>query len=393
MPRLRLTATSIRSLEPKSTDRIYWDAALPGFGLKVTPKGHKTYVVQYRNSYGVDRRMTLCDYRVLTVEQARTKAKEILAKVVLGRDPAKEKAEDRNCITIDDIIKIYMDEHISKKGMNTQRAYRGVFKNWVSPFMGKKPWKDVDQDDCQALLDHVTEQTGEGNANNAIAYLRSAWNRLIPKHLPVGSNPTIGVELHEKKTREVVLCEKEYKALYGAITSHRDTTNNNPSIYYALEMLILTGARKMEVLTMRWDAISDGTITVIDKGNSQRRKPKTKQLDITEPVQSLLDRMPKHSDWLFPRTHDGREHITATDEVWQAVRTAAGLPYVTIHDLRRSFISFAIHDLGLGLETVSKAVGHGSTAVTQAYYNKLAKAKKSATNEAIASGIASKLVG
>ena len=114
MPKIRLTTTALRTLVPQCTDRIYWDETLPGFGVKVTPKGHRCYVVQYRNSYGVDRRMTLSDVRVLTIEQARTRAKEVLAKVTLGGDPAKDKQDDRKCITINDILDLYMVNHIEQ---------------------------------------------------------------------------------------------------------------------------------------------------------------------------------------------------------------------------------------------------------------------------------------
>lgn len=394
MPKIRLTTTALRTLVPQCTDRIYWDETLPGFGVKVTPKGHRCYVVQYRNSYGVDRRMTLSDVRVLTIEQARTRAKEVLAKVTLGGDPAKDKQDDRKCITINDILDLYMANHIEKKGANTQRSYRAMYKNYVRPFMGTKLWKDITQDDCQKLLDHVTETSGEGNGNNAVGYLRSAWNWCIPKILPMNSNPTFKVEMNEKKSRDVVIDENEYRELYKALVAHRDANpQNNPSMYMAIEMIIFTAARKMEVLSMQWDAVKDGYIHVTDKGNSRRRKPKIKQIVITEPVQELLGRIPKNSKWLFARSTAPELHITSVDEVWCDVRKEAGLPHVNIHDLRRSWITFAIDDLKISLETVSKAVGHSSPEVTRIHYNKIARKTKLKANHDIAEGLASAMMG
>ncbi|EME70281.1 integrase [Paramagnetospirillum caucaseum] len=164
-------------------------------------------------------------------------------------------------------------------------------------------------------------------------------------------------------------------------------------MYLAIEMIIFTAARKMEVLSMQWDAIKDGYIHVTDKGNSRRRKPKIKQIVITDPVQELLGRIPKNSKWLFARSTAPELHITSVDEVWCDVRKEAGLPHVNIHDLRRSWITFAIDDLKISLETVSKAVGHSSPEVTRIHYNKIARKTKLKANHDIAEGLASAMMG
>jgi hypothetical protein len=118
MPRVKLTKTVIDALPTKPSDVVYWDAALPGFGVKVTPKGRKVFIVLYRTGgAGAKlRKYTIGPYGQVTLHQARTAAQKVFAARVDGRDPAAEKREKKRRVVADnvaDLLERFIDQRLS----------------------------------------------------------------------------------------------------------------------------------------------------------------------------------------------------------------------------------------------------------------------------------------
>jgi len=112
----RLTKRAVETARPESgRDVFLWDATLPGFGLRVKPSGARSYVAQYRTWSGRSKRMTLGRHGILTVDEARSAARQILASAARGADPAGEKAAARRAITFSEFADRYLEQHATPK--------------------------------------------------------------------------------------------------------------------------------------------------------------------------------------------------------------------------------------------------------------------------------------
>src|SRR5229473_4515108 len=119
MPRVKLTKSSIDALPTPASDAVYWDAGLPGFGMKVTPKGRKVFVVLYRTGGAGSklRKYTIGPYGRVTLHQARLAAQKVFAAKLEGRDLAAEKREARRRVVADqveDLLEAFIDQHVSQ---------------------------------------------------------------------------------------------------------------------------------------------------------------------------------------------------------------------------------------------------------------------------------------
>ncbi|MGB6751115.1 MAG: Arm DNA-binding domain-containing protein [Xanthobacteraceae bacterium] len=119
IPRLRLTKTSIDGLSILGRDTVYWDSALPGFGVKVTPKGRKVFLVMYRLAGAGSRlrKYTIGPYGRVTLPMARAQAQKIFAARLDGRDPAEEKKQTRRRLVVDrvdDLVETFIRDHVAQ---------------------------------------------------------------------------------------------------------------------------------------------------------------------------------------------------------------------------------------------------------------------------------------
>src|SRR5215472_8631358 len=107
---MKFAKRAILDLQPDPSRDVYvWDDELPGFGLRIKPTGVRSFMVQYRNSSGVSRRVTAGRFGVLTVDEARKLGKRILAEVTKGGDPAAQRSEDRRAMTVRQLCQAYLD--------------------------------------------------------------------------------------------------------------------------------------------------------------------------------------------------------------------------------------------------------------------------------------------
>jgi hypothetical protein len=151
MPRVKLTKTVIDALPTPPSDIVYWDAALPGFGVKVTPKGRKVFIVLYRTGgAGAKlRKYTLGPYGQVTLHQARTAAQKVFAARVDGCDPAAEKREKKRRVVadrVDDLLESFIDQHLSQNRSGAEIARllrREMGKAWAGRSIHEIGKRDV----------------------------------------------------------------------------------------------------------------------------------------------------------------------------------------------------------------------------------------------------------
>src|SRR5438094_1348797 len=157
MPRTRLTDTAVKKIEPPASGQVtHWDATLACFGIRVAAGGARTWVVQYRAG-GRVRRLKLGHYPLLSVADARTKAKEVLAAVTQGDDPAAEKREAREAATFAEVVAEYMERHAKAKKRSWREDQRILERN-VLPSWRSRRARDITARDVRTLVDGIVDR-------------------------------------------------------------------------------------------------------------------------------------------------------------------------------------------------------------------------------------------
>lgn len=357
------------ALPPSSTDggtaaRDYflWDDELEGFGLRVFASGRKAYLIQYR-SKGRTRRLTLGPHGTLTPVEARQLAREKLAEVAQGGDPAEHRRRAREAPTVADLAARFLEEHVeAKRKPNTVREYRRIFQNLVLPKLGQRKVEDValaDVDRLHRLLKETPYQ-----ANRAVAVLSKAFNLAeVWGWRPRGSNPCPGVERFKEKSRERFLNGAELNRLGSTLREAEVKGEESPVAILALRLLLLTGCRLNEVLRLRWEEVDFERSCL----RLQDSKTGAKVILVGPPVLELLSKAVRvaGNPYVLPGRKAG-SHFVGLPKVWARVRQQADLPGVRLHDLRHSYAAVGAGG-GWSLAIIGKLLGHAQTRTTERY--------------------------
>lgn len=374
----KLTKRTVDAAQPEASRYIVWDQELKGFGLRVEPTGAKSFLVRYRAGVGraaPQRQIKIGSYGVFTVDQARTRAREMLAAAAGGKDPGRERAEQKAALSVRELGEMFMADHVAvKRKPSTYRAYDLLLKNHIYPSLGTMKAAAVSRADVAAL--HRRMKAKPYQANRAVVVLGSIYafaeNAGI---VPEGLNPARKVELFKESARERFLNMEELGRLGEAIAQAESvgvhvvvngkTTTRRISPYAAaaIRLLLLTGARLREITNLEWDFVD------LERGRLQLPDSKTgaKVIHLSAPAAKVLADMPREpgNPFVIVGQKEGR-NIVALHTAWNAVRDAAGLKNIRIHDLRHTFASIGA-GAGLGLPIVGKLLGHAQASTTNRY--------------------------
>ena len=371
-------------------DTVFWDRDLTGFGVRVYPSGGKVWIAQAREPEG-PKRITVGRHGVLNADQARQRSALIIARIKAGEEavPLPLAARLNGSPTVADLAARYLEEHVAVRlKPRTQPRIRGMIANHILPALGKMPLEAVERSHVVDL--HRTLSDRPSSANRAVKILShmyrlgAGWG-LVPE----GCNPCRSVEKYPERSRERFLTDAEFARLGRVLDETVESGAVSPLAAAAIRLLMLTGCRKSEILTLRWTDV-DLDAGEIHLGDA-KSGPRAVQLPPTavDILQALLRR--KDSPWVFPgRDSDGRFSGGGLDHAWRTVRAAAGLKDVRMHDLRHSFASRALA-LGETLPVIGKLLGH-SDIETTARYAHLAQDSIHETAERIAESIAADIV-
>jgi integrase len=336
------------------------DSRFPGFLLEVRRSGGKTFYQRYRDSHGRERQFKIGPAHVLTVAEARRKAREVRAEAILGADPQQLRQELRAIPTLRDFIHESYLPHVQ----NAKRSWKTdetLLRLHILPRLGSKPIDGISSRDVADLLRRLKGAGySAGTTNRVLVLLRFAYN-LAKKWRLRGAdqNPTAGLKTDPDVQRERFLSAEEARALLAAIDVDENKVAGN-----AIKLLLLCGGRRNEVSHAKWEFIDwqRKTLLVPVAKNGQ---PRLIQLNsaAVELLRSIQreDRNP----YIFPSPITGRPSASLYFP-WSRIRNRAGLQGVRLHDLRHSFASFLINE-GVSLYVVQHLLGHAQARTTQRY--------------------------
>jgi integrase len=315
----KLTDRTVRGLvAPAAGNQITYDSTVSGFGVRITAGGAIAFILNYRvKATGLERRYTIGSYPDWNVAAAREEAKRLKREVDSGGDPLGEVKASRDAPTVKDLCDRFEAEHIDKLRHRTQSDYRGIIRNDIVPALGKLKVAAVDFEHVERLHRKITQRAST-QANRTIAVLSKMFALAIKWRLRP-DNPCKGVERNREDARKRYLKPDELGRLTKALAEYPD--QDAADIF---RLLLLTGARRGEVLGATWDQfdLKEGVWT---KPATATKQKQHHEVPLNAPARQLLARrLSKHdaSPWVFP----GRSphHRINLHRSWGLICKAAG---------------------------------------------------------------------
>lgn len=359
----KLTKRVVESLAPGDRDYTVWDEALPGFGIRIWPSGKRVYILKYRNQYGRQRKPVLGVHGPMTADQARDKALSWLGKTGDGADPSGERQEGRRAPTLPEFAERYLREHAAaKKAPRSLKEDRRLIENVLLPEFRTRKLAEITRSEV-AQFHHRLRATPV-EANRALSLLSRMFNLaeswgLRPDH----TNPCFHVPKYKEKKRQRYLTPAEFSRLGAALNEAEKSGSELGSAIAAIRLLIFSGARLSEILTLQWDYVNWGQKR-LDLPDS---KTGAKIIYLNEPALTVLSRIEKVGGNPFVIVGGkAGSYLIDLEKPWQRLRVRAGINDIRLHDLRHSFASVGVSN-NLSLPIIGALLGHREAATTARY--------------------------
>ena len=382
-----LTTRIVEALPISERETVVWDRELPGFGVRVHPSGSKVYMV-HKRSGGKSRRVTIGRHGVWSLDAARREAGGIIASLKNGETPARPGAETGPASgpTMAELAEQYMVEHVAVRCKpTTARSCRHIFDKYLLPQFGKLRLGEITPDRVAAL--HYRLREKPIMANQVIDVLSRLFHRAAKSdYAPDGGNPCRFIKKYPTRSCERFLSEREFVRLGTVLDELEAKGKISTSAAAGLRLLMLTGCRRNEILTLRWEDVD------LEHDEIRLRDAKTgaRAVPLSPTARQVLAALPRQPDnpWVISGRGPGTR-LSNLNATWGGVRKKAGLEDVRIHDLRHSFASRAL-SLGESLPMIGKLLGHRKVQTT-ARYAHLARDSVKAAAERVSESLAAHL--
>lgn len=358
----RITEKFIKSIVPDPKKELFfWDDNLKGFGLRVSPKGRVSFIIQYRNESGRTGRHKLGTAANMKAERARSLAREKLGGIETGADPSRERRDLRHRPTLRILASEYLEQHGPKKRESSLRNDRSMLDRIILPALGDRLVSEIDTRDISRL--HHSRRSTPYQANRVLALLSKMFSLAVQWKYRA-DNPAKGIERFPEQNRERWLNDDEIRRLIGALDASLNERAAN-----AVRMLLLTGARKNEVLQARWEHI-DFQRGTWHKPSAHTKQKRTEQIPLSSAALVLLADMREAAGspgegFLFPGDAAGKP-LQDLKKFWNRICAEADIEDARLHDLRHTFASQLVSS-GAPLMIVGRLLGHTQAVTTHRY--------------------------
>jgi integrase len=383
----KLTKSFLNNINPEDKDKTYWDDDLKGFGLRVQGDS-KSWIIMYRNADGRQKKLTIGKANVLAPKEAREQAKDKLAEAVKGYDPAEIKIENRRAMTVAELCDLYLRDGCENKKSSTIYQDTGRIERHIKPLIGNLKVKSLTSDIIEKMmLDIARGKTatslkgnkprstinvtgGKSTATRTIAMVSSMLTFAI-RYKIIDNNPALGIKKFTDNKKDVFLDLSGVDNL-GKALKLSETNGELLTAISAIKLLILTGCRKTEALSLKWE--------YVDFNNKCFRFPDTKTGKQTrafgQGALNLLSDIKETStsEWVFP-SNKNSGHLVGLPKMFKRICSSqkseeGNQPMLrqdlTLHSLRHSFASIAA-DMGYTELTIAGLLGHSLGGVTNRY--------------------------
>lgn len=366
MPRLKLTSATIEKLKNSNERRQeFFDTLLPGLALRVTKRGCKSWVLFYR-PHGKLTRLTLGRYPVLTLSEARERARLELQK---GASPAvylqTQASTPPSPVPTAPVrpFKNAFAEFIERYAKPNNRSWQDterLTKYRVFPHWAEKDIVEIKRSDIVALLDHIIDDGAPVQANLTFAHIRRFFNWCVERSY-LDRSPCDGLKPPTKViSRDRVLTDDEIKSIWQAC--------NQLSAPFGdmVKVLLLTGQRRGEVAGMQWSEIADDVWTI---PAARTKNGCAHSVPLTAFVKEHIDKNKNAHDLVFTTTGD--TPISGFSKSKDQLDRISGVTNWRLHDLRRTAAT-GMARLGIPPHVVEKVLNHKSGEIrgVAAVYNR-----------------------
>jgi integrase len=357
MPRIRLTKTSIDALPASKSDVVYWDTGCPGFGVKVTPKGRKVFIVLYRTGGAGSklRKYTIGPYGRVTLHQARVAAQRVFAAKLDGRDPAAEKREAKRRVVADrveDLLEAFIGQRLSQNRSGGEIA-RLLRREAGRPWVGRSI-HEISKRDVVELVSAIEQRGAPVAANKTLksikTFLRWCVGRAILDQSPAEGVPLPSKEvardrvLDDEELARVILAARQIGGPYGGI----------------VEFLALTGQRREEVARLQWEEL-DLTQRLWTLPKSRTKNAKVHIVHLSGQSMAVLKHVNQRGPYVFSLL--GTKPFPGFSRAKRRLDQLSGVTAWRLHDLRRTCVS-GIARLGIAPHIADKILNHQSGTIS-----------------------------
>ena len=353
MATAHLTQRRVDALKPRRSAYDVRDRDLKGFGVRVLPSGARRYFI---NSQHRGRRVwkLVGQVEALNLDEARDRARAMLATIRIGND---DEAAAPSAIPFETVADEVFRRYARNWKPSTLKVNRNYYSNHILPWFEGRPIAGITAHDVQRWFAslHNTPVSADRSAPILSVIMSQAE---VYGYRPEGTNPCAGIKRYRRQGRQRFLSTAEFRRLGEVLARHEA---DRPQATAIIRLLLLTGCRKGEIVTLKWRFYREGNLFLPDSKNGPRT------VWLSSAARAILDGLPRKSVWIFPSTRTNRSMTAvAVDQLWYRARAEADLRDVRIHDLRHSYASIAMAE-GETVLTIGRLLGHRDPETTLKY--------------------------
>ena len=319
---VRITRKAVDALTSRKREYMLWDQDIKGFGVRIHPSGRKVYLVKYRY-HGRVIKTTIGPHGTIPPTVARARAAEIITAARTGWDLTGRVVPLRkdDAASMRDLARRYLEEHVPAHcKQSSAHSYEVAIRQHVLPRLGNRRAADVTRGDVATL--HYQMRETPYAANRTLGILSAMFTAAELWGLrPQGSNPCRYVKRFRERKRERFLSDGEYRRLGAVLREAEGTGTVATSAIAAIRLLMLTGCRLSEIMTLRWEhvALEAGELRLPDS------KTGAKVVHLGKPAIAVLRGIAREegNPWVITGRRPGRR-LASLHYPWGRIRERAG---------------------------------------------------------------------